>query len=158
MCIRDRDGDGLGIVEMLDNEPDVGSDPDVFYNGVDTIKTNGRGLTIAGAGLVLGNIDTSAGLPVFSGGELLKAIDVNEGGPIPPGVEDKSGLISWEDVDRSSPGVDDEGGYYHGKITIDGQSYEEPLIWMLVAISLHNTSIPAPYPDQATQEMEETQH
>ena len=118
----DKDGDGLGIVEMLDNKPDVGSDPDYFENGADTIKTNGRGLTIAGAGLVLGNVDTSW-LPVYSGGELLKAIDVKEGGPIPPGVEDKSGLISEEDVDWSSWGEDDEGRYYDGKITIDGQSY-----------------------------------
>ncbi|MDE5085094.1 MAG: proprotein convertase P-domain-containing protein, partial [Trichodesmium sp. St18_bin1] len=72
--------------------------------------------------LVLGNVDTSW-LPVYSGGELLKAIDVDEGGPIPPGVEDKSGLISEEDFDWSSSGVDDEGRYYGGKITIDGQSY-----------------------------------
>ena len=72
----DKDRDGTGIVEMLDNEPDVGSYPDYFENGADTIKTNGRGLTIAGAGLVLGNVDTSW-LPVYSGGgELLKAIDV----------------------------------------------------------------------------------
>ncbi|ABG50018.1 filamentous haemagglutinin family outer membrane protein [Trichodesmium erythraeum IMS101] len=80
----DKDGDGFGLVKMLDNKPDVGSNPDIFENGADTIKTNGRGLTIAGAGLVLGNVDTSW-LPIYSGGgELLKAIDVDEGGPIPP--------------------------------------------------------------------------
>ena len=80
----DMDGDGFGIVRMVDNKADVGSNPDTFENGADTIKTNGRGLTIAaGADLVLGNIDTSW-LPVFSGGELLKVIDVDEGGgPIP---------------------------------------------------------------------------
>ncbi|WP_246844206.1 proprotein convertase P-domain-containing protein, partial [Hydrocoleum sp. CS-953] len=66
---------------MLDNEADVGSNPDTFENGADTIKTNGRNLTIAGAGIVLGNIDTS-GLPIFSGGELLATIDVDEGGAI----------------------------------------------------------------------------
>ncbi len=77
----DVDGDGIGVVEMLDNEADVGSNPDTFENGADTIKTNGRNLTIAGAEIVLGNIDTSW-LPVFSGGELL-AIDVDEGGAIP---------------------------------------------------------------------------
>ncbi|MGD1712486.1 filamentous hemagglutinin N-terminal domain-containing protein, partial [Dapis sp. BLCC M172] len=77
----DVDGDGVGVVEMLDNEADVGSNPDTFENGADTIKTNGRNLTIAGAGIVLGNIDTS-GLPIFSGGELLATIDVDEGGAI----------------------------------------------------------------------------
>ncbi|MGD1808990.1 beta strand repeat-containing protein, partial [Dapis sp. BLCC M126] len=78
----DVDGDGIGVVEMLDNEADVGSDPNTFENGADTIKTNGRDLTIAGAGIVLGNIDTSW-LPVSSGGELLAAIDIDEGGAIP---------------------------------------------------------------------------
>ncbi|MDE5080264.1 MAG: proprotein convertase P-domain-containing protein, partial [Trichodesmium sp. St18_bin1] len=116
----DMDGDGFGLVEMLDNEPDVGSNPDYFENGADTIKTYGRGLTIAGARLVLGNVDTSW-LP--GGGELLKAIDVDEGGPIPPGVEDKSGLISIsEEYVKWSPGEDDKGFYYY-TIIIDGQSY-----------------------------------
>ncbi|MGD1808771.1 proprotein convertase P-domain-containing protein, partial [Dapis sp. BLCC M126] len=78
----DVDGDGIGIVQMLDNEADVGSDPNTFTNGADTIKTNGRNLTIAGAGIVLGNIDTSSPPPVFSGGELLAVIDVDEGGAI----------------------------------------------------------------------------
>ncbi|MGK7923381.1 MAG: CHAT domain-containing protein [Trichodesmium sp.] len=80
----DVDGDGVGIVEMLDNEADVGSDPNTFENGADTIKTNGRNLTIAGAGISLGNIDTSW-LPIYSreGEELLATIDVDEGGPIP---------------------------------------------------------------------------
>ncbi|MEM1170940.1 MAG: proprotein convertase P-domain-containing protein, partial [Cyanobacteria bacterium P01_H01_bin.35] len=78
----DVDGDGVGVVEMLDNEADVDSDPNTFENGADTIKTNGRNLTIAGAGIILGNIDTSW-LPVSSGGELLATIDVDEGGPIP---------------------------------------------------------------------------
>ncbi|MGD1805355.1 CHAT domain-containing protein [Dapis sp. BLCC M126] len=79
----DVDGDGIGVVQMLDNEADVGSDPNRFENGADTIKTNGRNLTIAGAGIILGNIDTSW-LPVYSGGgELIAAIDVDEGGPIP---------------------------------------------------------------------------
>ncbi|MGK7921932.1 MAG: beta strand repeat-containing protein, partial [Trichodesmium sp.] len=55
----DVDGDGIGVVEMLDNEADDGSDPNTFENGADTIKTNGRNLTIAGAEIVLGNIDTS---------------------------------------------------------------------------------------------------
>ncbi|MGD1807278.1 filamentous hemagglutinin N-terminal domain-containing protein, partial [Dapis sp. BLCC M126] len=77
----DVDGDGVGVVEMLDNEADVGSNPDTFENGADTIKTNGRNLTIAGAEIILGNIDTSW-LPVYSGGELI-TIDVDEGGAIP---------------------------------------------------------------------------
>ncbi|NET44683.1 CHAT domain-containing protein [Okeania sp. SIO2B3] len=54
----DVDEDGIGAITMLDNEADVGSDPNTF--GVDTIKTNGRNLTIAGAGIVLGNLDTSS--------------------------------------------------------------------------------------------------
>ncbi|MGD1714289.1 proprotein convertase P-domain-containing protein, partial [Dapis sp. BLCC M172] len=79
----DVDGDGIGVVEMLDNEADDGSDQNTFENGADTIKTNGRNLTIAGAEIVLGNIDTSSPLPVFFGGELLATIDVDEGGAIP---------------------------------------------------------------------------
>ncbi|WP_143438432.1 filamentous hemagglutinin N-terminal domain-containing protein, partial [Hydrocoleum sp. CS-953] len=78
----DADGDGIGVVEMLDNEVDFGNNPDTFNNGADTIKTNGRNLTIAGAEIILGNVDTSW-LPVFSGGELLATIDVDEGGAIP---------------------------------------------------------------------------
>ncbi|WP_210407387.1 proprotein convertase P-domain-containing protein, partial [Hydrocoleum sp. CS-953] len=78
----DVDGDGVGIVKMLDNEADDGSDQNTFENGADTIKTNGRNLTIAGAEIVLGNIDTSW-LPIYSGAELLVAIDVDEGGAIP---------------------------------------------------------------------------
>ncbi|NET11872.1 MAG: CHAT domain-containing protein [Okeania sp. SIO1H6] len=70
----DVDGDGIGAVTMLHNEADVGSD-------ADTIKTNGRNLTIAGAGLILGNIDTSA-LPVYFGGELPATVDVDEDGAI----------------------------------------------------------------------------
>ncbi|GGA30808.1 CHAT domain-containing protein [Okeania sp. KiyG1] len=70
----DVDGDGIGVVEMLDNEVDVGSDPNTFENGADTIKTNGRNLTIAGAGIVLGNIDTSW-LPVYSGGDMFIPVD-----------------------------------------------------------------------------------
>ena len=87
----DVDGDGIGIVEMLDNEADVGSDPNTFTNGADTIKTNGRNLTIAGAGIALGNIDTSE-LPVFSDEELLAAIDVDEGGLTP--TEDWEGTVT----------------------------------------------------------------
>ncbi|NEO55097.1 MAG: filamentous hemagglutinin N-terminal domain-containing protein, partial [Okeania sp. SIO3B5] len=87
----DVDGDGVGVVEMLDNEADVGSDPNTFENGADTIKTNGRSLTIAGAGIVLGNIDTSR-LPVFYSDEFLAAIDVDEGGLIP--AEDQGGIVT----------------------------------------------------------------
>ena len=48
----DVDGDGTGMVKMLANEADVG-------NNLDTIKTNGRDLTIVGADIVLRDIDTS---------------------------------------------------------------------------------------------------
>nr|WP_293120301.1 CHAT domain-containing protein [Okeania sp. SIO1I7] len=91
----DVDGDGVGVVEMLDNEADVGSNPGTFENGADTIKTNGRNLTIAGAGIVLGNIDTSSAPPVFSGGELLATIDVDEGGAIPPEGTEGTGTFTF---------------------------------------------------------------
>nr|WP_293106784.1 filamentous hemagglutinin N-terminal domain-containing protein [Okeania sp. SIO2F4] len=75
----DVDGDGVGVVQMLDNQADIGSDPNTFENGADTIKTNGRNLTIAGAEIVLGNIDTS--LSTYS---LFNFnVDVDEGGAIP---------------------------------------------------------------------------
>ncbi len=126
----DLDGDGVGVVEMLDNEADVGSDPNTFENGADTIKTNGRNLSIAGAGIVLGNIDTS-GLPVFSGGELLAAIDVDEGGAIPPEVEDKSGFVLRDSVDFSDVEFDSEGNYIIGGesyylANIEGEAYLVP--------------------------------
>lgn len=39
-CV-DKDGDGFGFVKMLDNKLDVGSNFDIFENGVDIIKING---------------------------------------------------------------------------------------------------------------------
>lgn len=76
-------------------------------------------MIIVGVGLVLGNVDIFW-LFVYFGGELLKVIDVDEGGLIFLGVEDKSGLILEEDFDWFFLGVDDEGCYYGGKIIIDG--------------------------------------
>ncbi|MGD1808506.1 CHAT domain-containing protein [Dapis sp. BLCC M126] len=113
----DVDGDGVGVVQMLDNQADVGSDPNTFENGADTIKTNGRNLTIAGADIILGNIDTSW-LPVFSGGELLTAIDVDEGGVIPPELEDKTGFIPFDSFDFLALERDSEGNFI-----IEGESY-----------------------------------
>ncbi|MGB3513496.1 MAG: proprotein convertase P-domain-containing protein, partial [Microcoleaceae cyanobacterium] len=135
----DVDGDGIGVVEMLDNEADVGSDPNTFENGADTIKTNGRNLTIAGAGISLGNVDTS-GLPIYSGGELVAAIDVDEGGAIPPELEDKSGLIPEEDVDFSDIEFDENFNYI-----IDGESYyfaeiEGKLYYVPIAQTLNDTA------------------
>ncbi|WP_293069437.1 proprotein convertase P-domain-containing protein [Okeania sp. SIO2B3] len=133
--LADVDGDGIGAVTMLDNEADVGSNPNTFENGVDTIKTNGRNLTIAGAGIVLGNIDTSW-LPVYSGGELLATIDVDEGGVIPPEVEDKSGLIPVNSVNFSDIEFDSEGNFIiEGEsyyiATIEGQDYFVPITQIL---------------------------
>ena len=132
----DVDGDGIGVVEMLDNEADVGSDPNTFENGADTIKTNGRSLTIAGAEIILGNIDTS-GLPVFSGGELLAAIDVDEGGAIPPEV-DKSRFIpfDFDSVDFATFERDSQGNFIiEGEsyyiATIEGQNYFVPITQIL---------------------------
>ncbi|NEQ39601.1 MAG: CHAT domain-containing protein [Okeania sp. SIO3I5] len=118
----DVDGDGVGVVEMLDNEADVGGDPNTFTNGADTIKTNGRNLTFAGAEIILGNIDTSW-LPVYSGGELLAAIDVDEGGAIPPELEDNSGLIPVESVDISDISNVENGINGEAIFTIDGELY-----------------------------------
>ncbi|MDY7006927.1 MAG: CHAT domain-containing protein [Cyanobacteriota bacterium] len=90
----DVDEDGIGAVTMLDNLPEVSSNEDTFENGADTIKTNARNLTITGASISLGNVDTSW----FPTGELLTNIDVDEGGVIPSEEEDKSGIISAESI------------------------------------------------------------
>ncbi|NEQ39602.1 MAG: filamentous hemagglutinin N-terminal domain-containing protein, partial [Okeania sp. SIO3I5] len=131
--LADVDGDGIGIVEMLDNEADVGNDPNTFTNGADTIKTNGRNLTIAGAEIILGNIDTSW-LPIYSGGELLAAIDVDEGGSIPPKVEDKSEFIPFDftTLDFSALERDSDWNFIiDGKpyyiAFIEGQNYFVPI-------------------------------
>ncbi|MBD2446780.1 filamentous hemagglutinin N-terminal domain-containing protein [Nostoc sp. FACHB-152] len=62
----DADADGVGNFVMDDL--------------ADTIKTNGRDIAIGGANLTLGNIDTS----LVVGGELLAAVDIDRGAPIPP--------------------------------------------------------------------------
>ncbi|NEO53850.1 MAG: CHAT domain-containing protein [Okeania sp. SIO3B5] len=115
--LADVDGDGIGAVTMLDNEADVDSDSNTIENGADTIKTNGRNLTIAGASLVLGNIDTSA-LPVDSGEELPATIDVDEDEALDSGSRQGnggaiklnaiSGDILTSSLDSSS--IDRDGG------------------------------------------------
>ncbi|BAY60284.1 filamentous hemagglutinin outer membrane protein [Calothrix brevissima NIES-22] len=62
--IADADRDGIGNFQM---------------DTADTIKTNGRDISISGASLTLGNIDTS----FVKGGDIISVVDVDAGGDIP---------------------------------------------------------------------------
>ncbi|MBD2558064.1 filamentous hemagglutinin N-terminal domain-containing protein [Aphanizomenon flos-aquae] len=61
----DADSNGVGNFQM---------------NTTDTIKTNGRNISISGADLTLGDIDASS---VLSGGNIIAVVDVDKGGVIP---------------------------------------------------------------------------
>ncbi|BAY67086.1 filamentous hemagglutinin outer membrane protein (plasmid) [Calothrix brevissima NIES-22] len=62
--IADADRDGIGNFQM---------------DTADTIKTNGRDISLSGASLTLGNIDTS----FVKGGDIISVVDVDAGGDIP---------------------------------------------------------------------------
>ncbi|MBD2354990.1 filamentous hemagglutinin N-terminal domain-containing protein [Tolypothrix sp. FACHB-123] len=79
--IADADRDGIGNFQM---------------NAADTIKTNGRDISISGANLTLGNIDTS----LMKGGDI--AVDVDAGGDIPASGTEGTAIFTFT-VSDSQP-------------------------------------------------------
>ena len=71
---------GDGELVFVADAGGTGTGSFVMQDIQDTLETNGRNLTISGASLLLGNIDTTG--DIVGGGELI-AVDVDAGGPIP---------------------------------------------------------------------------
>ncbi|HEY9701714.1 MAG TPA: filamentous hemagglutinin N-terminal domain-containing protein, partial [Allocoleopsis sp.] len=76
-----------GILNLANGNGTITFTADADSNGVgnfqmetaNTIKTNGRDISISGASLILGNIDTS----FVKGGDIIAVVDVDAGGAIP---------------------------------------------------------------------------
>jgi filamentous hemagglutinin family protein len=72
----DADRNGIGNFQM---------------NRSDTIKTNGRDISISGGNLILGNLDTF----LVKKGEIIAEVDIDAGGAIPPSENDDTAIFTF---------------------------------------------------------------
>ncbi|MBD2667346.1 filamentous hemagglutinin family outer membrane protein [Richelia sinica FACHB-800] len=72
----DADSNGIGNFQM---------------NRSDTIKTNGRNISISGANLILGNLDTF----LVKKGEVIAEVDIDAGGAIPPNENEDTAIFTF---------------------------------------------------------------
>jgi filamentous hemagglutinin family protein len=85
--LADADNNGMGNFQM---------------NTADTIKTNGGNISITGTNLIVGNIDTSN--PFVKGGDIIAVVDVDNGGAIPPSVNQATATFTFTVLEEQTIG------------------------------------------------------